>query len=124
MTNGLIVTIIFLIGLTLAFLAGYASAKKDTDCLLVMERHSHEDALAKVEERYLRELMDARKNLTLVSQENAKRHTKILDEISQVTGINEVTLPSFGTIYLNHTDNVRKAMQALHMEDLSDGALD
>lgn len=50
-------------------------------------------------------------------QELTTRNVRILDEISQVTGIDEIELPSFGTVYLNHSKKQREAMQALHKEE-------
>jgi len=110
--------------IAVGFIAGYLTARSDYRHHLDVERVHHESCLADAENRYRQTLKDIDKAIRIDAQETAKRHTKLLDEISQVTGIDKVELPSFGVVYLNHSKNVREAMQALYEEDLSDGAYD
>lgn len=124
MPDALTVAVIFVIGLILSFVSGYCMARNNSDFRISLEKIRHDETIIELREKHNEELIDIRKHYITMSQNEAKRFTKILDEVSQVTDVDKVELPSFGTIYLNHSKNLREAMQALHMEDLSDGALD
>ena len=49
-------------------------------------------------------------------REISQRNTKLLNEISHVTGVDEINLPSFGTIYLDSEKHLREAMKLLNEE--------
>ena len=61
---------------------------------------------------------------TIEQQELIQRHAKMLDEISQATGINVIELPSFGKVCLNQSGRPRESMYRIYEEDESDGAYD
>lgn len=124
MPDALTVAVIFVIGLILSFVSGYCMARNNADFRVSLEKIRHDETIIELREKHNNELIDIRKHYITMSQNEAKRFTKILDEVSQVTGVDKVELPSFGVVYLNHSKNLREAMRALHMEDLSDGALD
>jgi hypothetical protein len=106
------------------FIAGYITAKSNYNYYRDLDRIHYETCLANSENHYNQTLKDVQKAFSVQIQENAKRQTQMLDEIAHATGIDTVILPSFGTVYLNHTKNVSEAMKAFYDEDLSDGAYD
>lgn len=116
--------IICVICAMLGFLVGYLAAIDYSVKILKREQERHTENLKEAEYAFHKGLKDIGKIYRTEQQETAKRHTKLLDEIAQVTGVDVVELPSFGTVYLNHSKNLREAMQALHLEDFSDGALE
>ena len=44
-------------------------------------------------------------------------HQKMLSEIAQVTAIDIVELPTFGTVYLNHSKSIRETMDETNNEN-------
>lgn len=50
-------------------------------------------------------------------QERQNRTNKILQELSEILGVDEVDLPSFGKVYLNQNKHIRDAMNAINLED-------
>lgn len=62
-------------------------------------------------------LRETRNVYELKIRELKNENAKLLNEISVVTGIDEVNLPSFGTIYLNSDKHLREAMKLLYKED-------
>lgn len=50
-------------------------------------------------------------------REIKQRNTRLLNEISRVTGVDEIDLPSFGTVYLDNEKHLRETMKLLNEED-------
>lgn len=50
-------------------------------------------------------------------QERQNRTNKILQELSETLGVDEVDLPSFGKVYLNQNKHIRDAMNSINLED-------
>lgn len=84
---------------------------------LEREKKSYELQLESIKGCFKENLTDLIKTHNTERQELANRNIRILDEISRVTGIDKIELPSFGTVYLNHSEKLRAAMQAIYEED-------
>lgn len=50
-------------------------------------------------------------------RERQNRTNKILQELSETLGVDEVVLPSFGKVYLNQNKHIRDAMNSINLED-------
>lgn len=114
--------IVFAVLIVITFLIGFMFGR--------VSRQVHYQNLIETEREHFRETSEeANKNHSSVlerlgrayeaeTRDLTRRNIKLLDEIAQVTGIDVVELPSFGTVYLNHSKTVREAMQALFKEDI------
>lgn len=111
-------------GIIVGFIFGYMIARYYDNRILNIEKKIHETEMRRELERHAKQVAKNGVMFDVEKRELTQRHTKILDEIAQVTGIDVVVLPSFGTVHLNHSKNVREAMKALYEEDESDGVYD
>lgn len=111
-------------GIVVGFIFGYMFATYHANRVFKIEKKMHETEMRHEIERHSEQVAKNGLIFEVEKRELTQRHTKILDEISQVTGIDVVELPSFGTINLNHSKTVREAMKALYEEDESDGVYD
>ena len=50
-------------------------------------------------------------------RDRQNRTNKILQELSETLGVDEVDLPSFGTICLNQNKHIRDAINSINLED-------
>lgn len=87
------------------------------DYELEREKKSYELQLENIKGCFKENLTDIIKTHNTERQELTNRNIRILDEISKVTGIDKIELPSFGTVYLNHSEKLRAAMQAIYEEE-------
>lgn len=116
--------VIALMSVVIGFIAGYLLARFNDNRWITVEREQHKMAMLHETERHAAQVAKNGMMFDIEKRELTRRHTNILDEISQVTGIDKIELPSFGTMYLNHSKHVREAMRELYEEDESDGAYD
>ena len=108
--------IAILICTTLAYLSGYMSAEHAARERLLKEANSFNDVLKLNEDEYKDHLKSTRIAYETEIGEIKQRNTKLLNEISHATGIDEINLPSFGTIYLDSEKHLREAMRLLNEE--------
>lgn len=111
-------------GIVVGFIFGYMFATYHDNRVFKIEKKIHETEMRHEIERHAEQVAKNGLIFEVEKRELTQRHTKILDEIAQVTGIDTVALPTFGTINLNHSKTVREAMKALYEEDESDGVYD
>lgn len=116
--------LVALMSVVIGFIAGYLLARFNDNRWITVEREKHKMAMLHETERHAAQVAKNGMMFDLEKRELSQRHTKILDEISQVIGMDVIELPSFGTIYLNHSKYVREAMKALYEEDEEDGLYD
>ena len=84
---------------------------------LERERKNYELHIKNLNGCFKENLTELIKTHNVERQELTNRNIRILDEISKVTGIDKIELPSFGTVYLNHSEKLRAAMQAMYTEE-------
>ena len=84
---------------------------------LEQEKKHCERQLAYMDKCFKENLTELVKTHNTERQELTNRNVRILDEISKVTGIDKIELPSFGTVYLNHSEKLRAAMQEIYKEN-------
>ena len=123
MTDYIYITLAVM-GIVVGFIFGYMFATQHDNRIFKIEKKMHEAEMLHEIERHAEQVAKNGLIFEVEKRELTQRHTKILDEISQVTGIDTVVLPTFGTINLNHSKSVREAMKALYEEDESDGVYD
>ena len=109
--------IAILICTVLAYLSGYAIAERAAREHLEKKLNSFNDILKINEDEYKDLLKNTRIMYETAISEIGQRNTKLLNEISHVTGVDEINLPSFGTIYLDSEKHLREAMRLLNEED-------
>lgn len=83
---------------------------------LKLENKKHEEQIKNLKECFKEDLTDMIKTKDIERQDLNNKYIRILDEVSKVTGIDKIELPSFGMVYLNHTEKLREAMRALNEE--------
>ena len=118
--RGSIPTGIFIAGLictALAYLSGYMTAEHAARERLLEVVNSFNDILKISEDEYKDLLKNTRNMYETEIREISQRNTKLLNEISHATGVDEINLPSFGTIYLDSEKHLREAMRLLNEED-------
>ena len=108
--------IAILICTVLAYLSGYMTAEHAARERLLKEANSFNDILKLNEDEYKDHLKNTRIAYDTEIGEIKQRNTKLLNEISHATGIDEINLPSFGTIYLDSEKHLREAMKLLNEE--------
>lgn len=108
--------IAILICTALAYLSGYMTAEHAARERLLKEANSFNDILKLNEDEYKDRLKSTRIAYETEIGEIKQRNTKLLNEISHATGIDEINLPSFGTIYLDSEKHLREAMRLLNEE--------
>lgn len=109
--------------IVVGFMFGYMIARYYDDRIFRIEKKIHETEMRNELERHAEQVAKNGLMYDVEKRELTQRHTKLLDEIAQVTGIDVINLPSFGTVHLNHSKTVREAMKALYEEgeeDLND----
>ena len=106
-----------LICTALAYLSGYMTAEHAARERLLEVVNSFNDILKISEDEYKDLLKNTRIMYETENREISQRNTKLLNEISHVTGVDEIDLPSFGTIYLDSEKHLREAMRLLNEED-------
>lgn len=106
--------------IVIGYMAGYFTARVHDNHMMHVERESHKMAMNYEIEQHAAQVAKNGMMFEVEKRELTQRHTKILDEIAQVTGIDVVNLPSFGTVHLNHSKTIREAMKALYEEDEED----
>ena len=109
--------IAILICTTLAYLSGYMTAERAAREHLEKKLNSFNNILKINEDEYKDLLKNTRVMYETEIREIGQRNTKLLNEISRVTGVDEIDLPSFGTIYLDNEKHLREAMRLLNEED-------
>ena len=117
----IILAVMFLV---VGFIFGYIVARYYDDRIFRIEKKIHETEMRRELERHAEQMAKNGLMFEVEKRELTQRHTKLLDEIAQATGIDVINLPSFGTVHLNHSKTVREAMKALYEEDESDGVYD
>lgn len=100
-----------------AYISGYLYAEHSWKSRLERELSTFNDILESNSSEFKDNLRETRKTYELKIRELTNEHTKLLNEISNVTGVDEVNLPSFGTIYLDNEKHLREAMKLLNEED-------
>ena len=108
--------IAILICTALAYLSGYMTAEHAARDRREKELNSLNDILKINEDEYKDLLKSTRIAYETEIREINQRNTKLLNEISRVTGADEIDLPSFGTIYLDSEKHLREAMRLLNEE--------
>lgn len=108
---------VFLICTTLAYISGYMIAEHDARDRREKELNSLNDILKFNEDEYKDLLKNTRITYETEIREINHRNTRLLNEISHATGVDEINLPSFGTIYLDSEKHLREAMRLLNEED-------
>ena len=103
-----------------AYISGYLYSERSWKTRLERELNTFNDILESNSSEFKDNLRETRKTYELKIRELTNEHTKLLNEISNVTGIDEVKLPSFGTIYLDSDKHLREAMKLLYEEDDED----
>lgn len=106
-----------LIYTVLVFLSGYRAAEHDARDRREKELNSLNDILKINEYEYKDLLKSTRITYETEIREINRRNTRLLNEISHITGVDEINLPSFGTIYLDSEKHLREAMRLLNEED-------
>ena len=109
--------IAILICTTFAYISGYMIAEHDARDRLEKELSSLNDILKINEDEYKDLLKKTRITYETEIREINQRNTRLLNEISHVTGVDEINLPSFGTVYLDSEKHLREAMRLLNEED-------
>lgn len=109
--------IAILICTTLAYISGYMIAEHDARDRREKELSSLNDILKINEDEYKDLLKNTRITYETEIREINQRNTRLLNEISHATGVDEINLPSFGTIYLDSEKHLREAMRLLNEED-------
>ena len=108
--------IAILICTALAYLSGYMAAEHTARDRREKELNSLNDILKINEDEYKDLLNSTRITYETEIREIKQRNTRLLNEISRVTGVDEIDLPSFGTIYLDSEKHLREAMRLLNEE--------
>ena len=108
--------IAILICTALAYLSGYMTAEHDAIERRERELNSFNDILKINEDEYKDLLKSTKITYETEIREIKQRNTRLLNEISHVTGVDEIDLPSFGTIYLDSEKHLREAMRLLNEE--------
>ena len=108
--------IAILICTALAYLSGYMAAEHAAREVREKELNSFNNILKINEDEYKDLLKSTRITYETEIREINQRNTKLLNEISRVTGVDEIDLPSFGTIYLDNEKHLREAMRLLNEE--------
>ena len=93
--------IVFLICTTLTYISGYMIAEHDARDRREKELNSLNDILKFNEDEYKDLLKNTRITYETEIREINQRNTRLLNETSHATGVDEINLPSFGTIYLD-----------------------
>ena len=109
--------IAILICTTLAYMLGYMIAEHDARDRREKELNSLNDILKINEDEYKDLLKNTRITYETEIREINQRNARLLNEISHATGVDEINLPSFGTIYLDSEKHLREAMRLLNEED-------
>lgn len=109
--------IAILICAVLAYLSGYMTAEHAARDRLEKELNSFNNILKINEDEYKDLLKSTRITYETEIREIKQRNTRLLNEISRVTGVDEIDLPSFGAIYLDSGKHLREAMRLLNEED-------
>lgn len=109
--------ITILICTALAYLSGYIAAEHAAREHLEKKLNGFNDILKINEDEYKGLLKNTRIMYETEIREISQHNTKLLNEISHVTGVDEINLPSFGTIYLDSEKHLREAMRLLNEED-------
>ena len=108
--------IAILICTALAYLLGYMAAEHAARERREKELSSLNDILKINEDEYKDLLKSTRITYETEIREINQHNTRLLNEISHATGIDEIDLPSFGTVYLNNETHLREAMRLLNEE--------
>lgn len=80
------------------------------------ERDHHENFLRT---QYIRQITDEQNACRVEIREAKNRCSRILQEVSDTLGVDEVILPSFGKLYLNRNKYMRDAFNSIANEDPS-----
>lgn len=100
-----------------SYLLGYMAADRAAREHLDKKLNSFNDILKINEDEYKDLLKKTRITYETEIREINQRNTRLLNEISHVTGVDEINLPSFGTVYLDSEKHLREAMRLLNEED-------
>lgn len=84
---------------------------------LKLRDSENEAKLENMKQCFKEDLTDMIKEKDVERQNLNNKYIRILDEVSKATGINKIELPSFGIVYLNHTERLRAAIRELNKED-------
>lgn len=76
----------------------------------------HQKQIANMKECFKEDLTSMLKEKDVERQDLNNKYVRILDEVSKVTGVDKIDIPSFGTVYLNHSERLRAAMRELNEE--------
>ena len=106
-----------LICTALAYMSGYMIAKHDARDCREKELNSLNDILKINEDEHKDLLKNTRITYETEIREINQRNARLLNEISHATGMDEINLPSFGTIYLDSEKHLREAMRLLNEAD-------
>ena len=101
----------------IAYISGYLHADHSCKIRFEKELSDFNDILETSNTEYDNMLRNTRNTYETEIRELRTRNANLLDEISHVSGIDEITLPSFGTIYLDRTKHIRESMRLLNDED-------
>lgn len=115
MMDGISVLIVCLVAMIIGRVYEYLKWKPKYD-----DAESYSRSLFVVRSSLLEEVEELNykiNDLKAEQRSKAVEMNQLLTEISQVTGIEVVQLPSFGTVYLNQDKIQREAMLSLNMED-------
>ena len=93
-----------------SYLLGYMAADRAAREHLDKKLNSFNDILKINEDEYKDLLKKTRITYETEIREINQRNTRLLNEISHVTGVDEINLPSFGTVYLDSEKHLREAM--------------
>ena len=110
------IIIVVLIYAVLSYVLGYMAAEHDARGRREKELNSLNDILKINEDEYKDLLKSTRITYETEIREIKQRNTRLLNEISHATGVDEINLPSFGTIYLDSEKHLREAMKLLNEE--------
>lgn len=100
-----------------AYIGGYLRAEHNWMNRLESELNSFNDILESNTSEFKDNLRETRNVYEVKIRELKNEHSKLLNEISHATGVDEINLPSFGTIYLDSEKHLREAMRLLNEED-------
>ena len=110
------ILVVILLCSVFAYISGYLHAEHSWKTRLERELNTFNDILESNSLEFKDNLRETRKTYELRIRELTNEHTKLLNEISHATGVDEINLPSFGTIYLDSDKHLREAMRLLNEE--------
>ena len=105
------------IGYAISYISGYMIADHAARERLLEVVNSFNDIFKINEDEYKDLLKNTRITYETEIREINQRNARLLNEISHATGVDEINLPSFGTIYLDSEKHLREAMRLLNEED-------